>query len=385
LADWHRLLAEKASPAAKPPLLRRRDDYLNEFLKKHPADDPARIRAAADLVEVRAELARLGEGRRLEFWSDDTPALGIPATPEVRKAVRRAQDGLLSLQQPDGAWPALHAPGQTYYHPYWPTALAVFALLDSRRSATEEPLAKALALLAAQDAQQIVKTRTLAFRLACWAACQDELRGRYDRLLRAEALALMRATADGSYGLEIEPGRQTKDGDAIHTQYALLGILQAERAGAKIPEAFWTKTLNWWIRTRNRDGGWGYETGGATAHWPTVAGAASMMICLNRIGRARDETLRHGAVAAAMTWISEHYDDGKNRNPLHYLYACSRLGVAAGKTRYGRPDRPEWFLWGATELIKRQDQQGLWDVKGQIKTTSTALGLLFLNAATAGR
>ncbi|HUU91007.1 MAG TPA: hypothetical protein VM238_07340 [Phycisphaerae bacterium] len=82
LAEWYRGLAEEASEAGKPAVLRRAKAYYERFLDLHEADDLARNQATLALEKVEADLAKLaaltetrvvGPGR----WIDLLPLVNI--------------------------------------------------------------------------------------------------------------------------------------------------------------------------------------------------------------------------------------------------------------------------------------------------------------------
>lgn len=78
-------------------------------------------------------------------------------------------------------------------------------------------------------------------------------------------------------------GRDEK-GDTSITQYGLLGLWEASRAGVEVPRDVWQRAAAWHIRTQARDGGFSYhpdESGGDATPRPTmtVAGTGSLLIC----------------------------------------------------------------------------------------------------------
>lgn len=78
-------------------------------------------------------------------------------------------------------------------------------------------------------------------------------------------------------------GREEK-GDTSITQYGILGLWEASRAGVEIPRDVWQRAAAWHIRTQARDGGFSYhpdEAGGDGTPRPTmtVAGTGSLLIC----------------------------------------------------------------------------------------------------------
>jgi hypothetical protein len=73
-------------------------------------------------------------------------------------------------------------------------------------------------------------------------------------------------------------------GDTSITQYALLGLWEADRAGVKVPKSAWDRAAAWHIRWQLRDGGFTYHPTGYGAsdtnptHSMTAAGTASLLV-----------------------------------------------------------------------------------------------------------
>jgi hypothetical protein len=76
-------------------------------------------------------------------------------------------------------------------------------------------------------------------------------------------------------------GREEK-GDTSITQYGILGLWEAVRAGVDVPKDVWQRAAGWHIRTQARDGGFTYhpdEAAESTLRTMTVAGTGSLLIC----------------------------------------------------------------------------------------------------------
>ena len=78
-------------------------------------------------------------------------------------------------------------------------------------------------------------------------------------------------------------GRHDPDsegGDTSVTQYAVLGLWAAHRAGASIPKLVWGQLALWQLETQDPDGGFSYHPGGsrASTHSMTVNGVSSLCI-----------------------------------------------------------------------------------------------------------
>ncbi len=69
-------------------------------------------------------------------------------------------------------------------------------------------------------------------------------------------------------------------GDTSHTQYAILGLWAASRAGVRIPRGVWSRAAEWHIKNQLSDGGFAYHPGGIkdATHSMTANGVASLCI-----------------------------------------------------------------------------------------------------------
>jgi hypothetical protein len=69
-------------------------------------------------------------------------------------------------------------------------------------------------------------------------------------------------------------------GDTSHSQYAILGLWAASRAGVRIPRNVWSRAADWHLKTQVSDGGFAYHPGDGkiSTHSMTVNGVASLCI-----------------------------------------------------------------------------------------------------------
>ena len=77
--------------------------------------------------------------------------------------------------------------------------------------------------------------------------------------------------------------------DNSNTQFALLALHEAERAGVPVKEQTWRLVQNYWRRTQNLDGSWGYMEATAGTGSMTCAGIAAMVIADDRLHRGDAE------------------------------------------------------------------------------------------------
>ena len=220
------------------------------------------------------------------------------------------------------------------------------------------------------------------------------------------------------------PARTT--GDTSISQYAILGLWEAARAGITVPPKVWDLAAAWHVARQLPDGSFMYHpplppTGPGT-HTMTVAGIGSLhVIRLHLYPGARDtfgtkkrqrSGLRYGvlepveesedgkparprvtsyrptvrlsaidkAISRGLDWLSERFTvDPETPFKLYYLYGLERTTALANLTEI---DDHNWYVEGAAKLVATQAPDGTWsDSSGAEPATS--FGLLFLVRATA--
>src|ERR1043165_410807 len=154
---------------------------------------------------------------------------------------------------------------------------------------------------------------------------------------------------------------ESRDWDNSCTQYGMLGVWAATRAGHDPGDKFWTSLSKHFRDVQGADGGWSYVTGGSSPNMAT-AGLASLFLVFDMYhgktpyNQKNPRTFTEGDAAAVrkslergMNWIRKHKG---GRNDGYYLYGIERTGVASGLKLIGGED---WFAEGA--LVTLQSQQ----------------------------
>ncbi len=234
-----------------------------------------------------------------------------------------------------------------------------------------------------------------------------------------------RQKSGGGWGYPNQP-----TGDTSMTQYGVLALWEAARAGFDVPIAVWERVTLWLLRTQDPSGAFGYqgreppegETGRVTQqevrHSLAAAGMGSLYICgmylRIRMGAdeaeagppalltpvasrspsggaasrstARVDTGRYQeAQALGNRWLREHYEIKPSDSLFlyYYLYALERYEsfreAASGRFLAS----PRWYQDGARMLIETQDQDGGWNsmqLSGNV--CDTAFAILFLVRST---
>ena len=284
------------------------------------------------------------------------PFVGPITAQKIRTAVDDAVMYLRSLQQDDGSieFGGGRVGGAT--------GLAALAMLAAGADpAADDQLKAALDWLAKLEPND---TYVRGIRANVWeyALRKVPYDTRMRELLEADYRWLLAALGDREgwrYNM------QSRDWDNSCTQYGVLGVWAAARAGFEVPDKFW-QTMSKHFRTcQNADGGWGYvQNSGSTPNMAT-AGLASMFLVFDMYhGRDcytsdRPRAFADGEPAAVlesiergMNWLGKA---SGNKNDGYYLYGIERTGVAGGRKLIGGQD---WFADGALAVLNAQRSDG---------------------------
>jgi hypothetical protein len=226
------------------------------------------------------------------------------------------------------------------------------------------------------------------------------------------------------------------NGDTSISQYAILGLWEAQRAGVRVPKRVWDKAAGWHVTCQLNDGSFTYHPTGQQQVFGgfnmgtfsmTAAGTASLHVARmhlypdhrdvdepakTRSGRRRGKkygilepaeaaraegprepefndtgykvVTRLSAIDKAITrgkeWLADRFTvQTKESYNLYYLYGLERLAALADFKEIGGHD---WYAEGAALLCATQNPMGGWsDASGP--DPATAFGALFLSKATA--
>ncbi len=297
---------------------------------------------------------------------------------QVKRAIRRGTTYLAGVQGADGHWTMMHQPGGT-------TALSVFAMLTAGVPRDDPHIRAGLA--AVQNTANL-HTYTVALKIMALATADPRAYAR-DIQVAADWLVKTQLSA-GTWSYGQRMGAFGGMGDHSNTQYALLGLYEASRAGAQIPPRVWEIAERHWMLTQMKDGGWGYSP---TAQGPatgsmTTAGLASLYIVGNSVVTRREKGFtkegkaphcgqyaNHTALMAGLNWLTLRFsvreNPGSHSWPYYYLYGLERVGMLIGLSRFGGHD---WYREGAGFLVQQQRGDGSWGDS----IVDTSFALLFL-------
>jgi hypothetical protein len=201
------------------------------------------------------------------------------------------------------------------------------------------------------------------------------------------------------------------NGDSSISQYAVLGLWEAENAGVSISPSVWDRAAQFYLLTQSAAGGWAYhrDEGGLDTISMTAAGVGSLLICQRQLAPYRavvkvahpllipleleGDRKRYQpevgsrridqAAQAGINWLGSNFVTDNSAligHSIYYaLYGIERMGALADKATLGRRD---WYAEGRTFLASSQGPGG--SFKAEFGDgPNTAWAVLFLVKSTA--
>lgn len=194
-----------------------------------------------------------------------------------------------------------------------------------------------------------------------------------------------RPVGTGGEGLRrTTPPEAGADGDNSVTQFAVLGLWSATRAGQAVNAEIWKRCLAATRQRQCRNGSCDYTNGPNGYGSMTCAFLCTSAICLDQLGA---DPRQDAAIHRALAWLIQNWSVEKNPGKgdghlYYYLYSVERVGRILDMDFIG-PN--EWYPQGAKFLLGAQKPNGSWVGKGlgEDPPLSTSFALLFLTKATA--
>jgi Squalene-hopene cyclase C-terminal domain len=340
-----------------------------------------------------------------------------PLQKRINAAIDRGVAHLKKTQGADGSWRGqFGSAGQT--------ALALFTLVSWGAGKTDPAVIKAVTYLtklkvAAGTGQAVQSDRppairmTYAHSLLVLAMTTLDPKKHKASIKRSVRVLVENQKKNGQWAYIVTMGGPLDQGDNSNTQFALLALRRALRAGFKVPKAVWQRSYKHFEKTLAADGGWGYGCPGSlkgTYGSMTAVGIASMVICkamlLGDRAAAQFAYLKIPQITKAMIWLEDRFTaDGHpgiakvnapggggqpgGASPMmfqyYWLYAVERVGMLLGQKYIGDHD---WYKEGAEWLVDNQMGNGGWRnpagmmVAPEPPLAATCFALLFLKKAT---
>ncbi len=331
------------------------------------------------------------------------PARSEVTPDDVRQAIAAGVKYLKSQQSRErGNWPDRvgYAGGVT--------ALCTLALLESGEPVKSAAVDKALAYLRQLGDPQSVYVTALQTLVFCAAEPKKDM-----LLIQRNAAWLERAQITegeraGAWSYFLAAGQGAR-GDNSNSQFAVLGLYEAEQTGVAVTAATWRRTLDYWLGCQRADGAWGYYR--ALENQPeapptgsmTCAGIGALIMASSHAGqgdaRVEGGTIRccgvqddDNPLQRGLDWLGARFTVNTNPGPTglgglgfgraglyYYLYAVERVGRLSGHRFLGQHD---WYREGAEMLVREQDRlSGFWRGDGNGEDNpliATSFALLFL-------
>jgi hypothetical protein len=329
-------------------------------------------------------------------WIGEVARADVSAE-QVNTAIKNGVAFLEKRQGPDGRWSEMEL------EPGGVTALCTLALLNSGRTPADESVKKALAYL--EKSKEPDRIYSVAISLLMFAQANPK---KYALQIKQRAMWLegrqLRGEGKQKGGWRYFGNEMSADNSA--TQFAILALHEAERAGIKVSDQTWQLALNYWTQKEMQaaSGGYPYQpddhryTGSMTS-----AGISSLIILRDRLqlgsagivdGRVQccgDEP-EQTSLMLAMDWMGQHFSVERNPNDsnwwLYYLYAVERVGRLSGQRFFptrrpgGTVELHDWYREGSEKLVEYQDKLTFsWVGSGPGENSpeiGTAFALLFL-------
>jgi hypothetical protein len=202
-------------------------------------------------------------------------------------------------------------------------------------------------------------------------------------------------------------------GDTSISQYAILGLWEAESAGVEVPPSVWDKAAGWFLSVQAKAGSWNYHRDESMRYADslsmTAAGVGSLLICRRQLdgfkksrqgisslltnltpeGSNQDYKVATSMVKVAdvvkggMAWLGANFTTSNSPvvgQSIYYgLYGVERIGALADRQTIGRVD---WYEKGRSFLHQSQRPDGSWHYSLQTDEMNTVWAILFLTRST---
>ncbi len=330
----------------------------------------------AHSVTARDQVQRMPQNA---VASTENTAVPITAA-RIRASIDDAVLFLRKNMNPDGSVCGDHYQGGV-------TSMTVLAILAAGGDPkADDQLAKSLDWLAKQEPNN---TYVRGLRANVWEYALRKMP--YDQNLRN------RLKDDHDWLLKALGDREgwrynmtSRDWDNSCTQYGVLGLWAAARAGFEPGDKFWLTMSKHFRTCQSDDGGWSYTgRNGSTPNMAT-AGLASMFLVYDmyyarnvyRADRpapadAKEAEAVLKSIERGMEWLGKCEQQSKTGS--YYLYGIERTGVASGRKTIGGED---WFASGVKAVLASQASNGSiscgYDSHSGGIVGSTALSTLFM-------
>lgn len=306
----------------------------------------------------------------------------------IQEAIEKARDYLVRQQDRDGWWEAMNSPDKRL----GATALVLLALGNAGLDADDPTMSRGLTWLRSQvpDDTYSVSLQTMALAMLSPEADRAILQRNVSWLEEAQ----VKQPGPGAGSWSYKKAQGGTSGDNSNTQFALLGLHEAARAGVPVKNDIWVRSQQYWVSWANADGSWGYSGRSAGTGSMTCAGIASVWITAENIGlpdaKAGDATVSccgggrsPEVLERGLAWLGREFSVTSNPGIggdtwlYYYLYGLERVGRFTARRYIGQHD---WYREGAKMFVDAQDSLSGQFAARRIEdaTVATSFALLFL-------
>ncbi len=327
-----------------------------------------------------------------------SPAQADASAEQVNAAIKNGVAFLEKKQNPDGSWNEVHSADYGGV-----TALCTLALLNCGRTTDDDSVKRGIAFL--EKAPEPDRIYSVAVSLLMFAQANPR---KYAIQIRQRAMWIesrqLRGEGKKKGGWRYKGDEGFADNSA--TQFAILALHEAEKAGVKVSDQTWQLALNYWTQPEMQTptGAYGYVGTEEIRGSMTCAGISSLIILRDRL-QAGSASVTDGAIRCcgnepeqpmlnnALNWMGQHFSVERNPNSvqgywLYYLYALERVGRLSGQ-RFFATRRPggtvelhDWYREGCEVLLQFQDKfnhRWVGDNGAESEDIGTSFALLFLS------
>jgi hypothetical protein len=244
--------------------------------------------------------------------------------------------------------------------------------------------------------------------VVCLALSNLDAEARRTDLAAAAQYLIGRQNANGSWDYV-----QRTAGDTSISQYAVLGLWEAENGGVEVTPRVWDNAAQWYLSVQSGQGSWNYHRDESASNPETIsmtaAGVGSLLICQRQLARHRrgsggesallrplvaegrqgpyDVVVKAASVEQGikrgLAWLGANFTTASSpqigHSAYYGLYGIERIGALAERDTIGRVD---WFEQGKRFIHASQGSNGAWDSEyGMV--CNTVWAILFVTKSTA--
>jgi hypothetical protein len=306
-----------------------------------------------------------------------------PGEGELADQVRVTRErgaAFLKDRQRHGNWEQDGPPGANF--PGAMTSLVMLALLDTGARPDDKEITEGLEYL-----RRVPPDKTYAVSLQTLVFCrtgQPKDRERIQRNVDWLEQSMQKDRGGRWLGWSYKPDLTIVDNS--NTQYAVLALHAASRAGARVKAKTWEDLRDFYVRTQRWNGGWSYrpEPEPPTATM-TCAGICGLLITAQELHLKGDEAAR--GLPKGLEYLTAHFDPDHGRNRYDLLHDLGRVRELASKDLLAQEQRDELRTCtrlGVEFLLKDQAPDGSWRggrFVDKEPLVNTSMALLFLSRA----